>query len=154
MVSSVARAALAAPSRLARFTAVGVASTVAYVLIYVAMRDVAHAEAWVANLFGLVITGFTNTAANRRFTFGVRGRHGAAGDYAAGMSAFAVALTTTTVAAAALRLLTPSAPHIVEVTVLSAANLMATLFRYVALRSWIDGRRRQLRALAATAGGK
>jgi Glycosyl transferase family 2 len=51
-------------SQLARFIVVGVASTVTYVLLYLLL----------ANALSLLITAVANTAANRRVTFGIRGR--------------------------------------------------------------------------------
>src|SRR5438093_529269 len=128
------------PSRLVRFAVVGVASTIAYGLIYIALRDVAHSEAWLANFAGLAITAVANTVANRRYTFGVQGRQGAAADYAAGLIAFVLGLTMTTGAAEALRHLAPAVPHLVEVIALTAANLVATLCRYLMFRGWIDAR--------------
>src|SRR5207249_72483 len=128
------------PSRLVRFAVVGVASTIAYGLIYIALRDVAHSEAWLANFAGLAITAVANTVANRRYTFGVQGPQGAAADYAAGLIAFVLGLTMTTGAAEALRHLAPAAPHLVEVIALTAANLVATLCRCLMFRGWIDAR--------------
>ena len=128
----------AGPSRLVRFATVGIASTLAYGLIYLAMRELA--APWLANIVALVITAIANTAANRHFTFGVQGRQGAAADYAAGMTAFLVALAMTTAASEAVRTLVPTAPHIVEVAALTAANLIATMCRYIMFRGWMDAR--------------
>ena len=128
------------PSRLVRFATVGVTSTIAYGLIYLALRDVAHSEAWLASVAGLAITAVANTVVNRRYTFGVQGRQGAAADYAAGLIAFVLALTMTTGVAEALRHLAPAAPHPFEVIALTAANLVATLCRYLMFRGWIDTR--------------
>src|SRR6266536_2030706 len=60
------------PSRLVRFGIVGVTSTIAYVVIYLAVRGLA--TPWLANVFALAITALANTAANRRFTFGLQGQ--------------------------------------------------------------------------------
>ena len=59
--------------RLARFVAVGIASTLAYVLLYLA----ACAAGWrrrPANAISLLVTAVGNTAVNRRVTFGISGR--------------------------------------------------------------------------------
>src|SRR6266550_1576301 len=64
------------PSRFIRFTAVGIASTVAYALLYLLLRETS--PAWFANAVALLVTAIGNTAANRRFTFGVHGREGLA----------------------------------------------------------------------------
>jgi hypothetical protein len=62
--------------QLARFVAVGVTCTVAYILIYLMLRGAVGAQA--ANPLSLLITAVANTALNRRLTFGIRGRAHAA----------------------------------------------------------------------------
>ena len=62
--------------QLVRFAVVGVLSTLAYLLLFVLLRAAIGAQA--ANLVALLLTAVANTAANRRFTFGVRGGDGAA----------------------------------------------------------------------------
>ncbi len=132
------RLALTQPTRFARFAAVGITSTVAYVLIYLALRDVL--PEWTANVTALITTAVANTAANRRFTFGVHGRDGLAGDYAAGLGAFLLALLLTTATSELLRYVAPHATPMVEVVVLTLANLVATLCRYRLFRGWMDSR--------------
>jgi len=132
------RLAIARPTRFARFAAVGITSTIAYVLIYLALRD--FLPAWTANALALVVTAVANTAANRRFTFGVRGREGLGGDHAAGLAAFVLALLLTTTAGEVLRDAAPHAAPIVEVLVLTAANLVATFCRYRLFRGWMASR--------------
>ena len=61
------------------FAAIGVLSTIAYVLIYAALREIASAH--VSNLLALAITALASTQANRHFTFGVRGRAGLLADH-------------------------------------------------------------------------
>src|SRR5213595_3700455 len=53
--------------QVARFGAIGVASTIAYTLLYLALRHVLAAQA--ANAIALLVTAIGNTAANRRLTF-------------------------------------------------------------------------------------
>src|SRR5690349_1921310 len=65
-------ARLAASGRIARFMAVGVASTLAYALLFLALRGLLGAGG--ANALALALTAVGNTAANRRLTFGLRGR--------------------------------------------------------------------------------
>ena len=57
-------------AQLARFCAVGVVSTVAYVVLYVVLRT--GMPALGANALALLVTAVANTAVNRRVTFGVR----------------------------------------------------------------------------------
>ena len=49
-----------------------------------------------ANATALVVTAVANTAANRRFTFGVRGRADAVRHQVQGLAIFAVGLAVTT----------------------------------------------------------
>src|SRR2546421_5764785 len=64
------------PLQVARFTVIGVASTIAYVLLYVMLRGLMSAQA--ANMLSLLATAVANTAANRRLTFRISGRSHAA----------------------------------------------------------------------------
>src|SRR5262249_24883055 len=52
----------------ARFMAVGLASTLAYAFLYLLMQPAIGALT--ANILALAVTAVANTAANRRFTFG------------------------------------------------------------------------------------
>ncbi len=126
------------PTRLARFAAIGIASTIAYVLIYLGLRD--FLPVWTANALALVVTAVANTAANRRFTFGVRGREGLAGDHAAGLVAFVLALVLTTATSEVMRYLAPHATPLIEALALTMANLVATLCRYRLFRGWMSSR--------------
>ncbi len=76
-------------------------------------------------------------------TFNVRGRAGVMRDQAAGLVALGLAIAVTTTAIALLDLVAPSAERAVELAVLVAANGLATILRFVLLRSWIapPGRR-------------
>ncbi|HXM57823.1 MAG TPA: dolichyl-phosphate beta-glucosyltransferase [Candidatus Dormibacteraeota bacterium] len=127
-------------AQLAAFAAVGAASTAAYVLLYWLMRPLVPIEA--ANATALVVTAIANTAANRRFTFGVQGRSGLALDHAGGLVALALALTTTNLAIAGMQAAYPDASPLTELLVLGAANAAATMARFVLLRALIVGRRR------------
>src|SRR6476469_6707965 len=61
--------------RVVRFAAIGIVSTLAYLVLFFLLRMGTGAQA--ANFLALAITAVANTAANRRLTFGVRGREGA-----------------------------------------------------------------------------
>jgi putative flippase GtrA len=122
-------------SQLARFIVVGVASTVAYVLLYLLLRGVLAAQA--ANALSLLITAIANTAANRRLTFGIRGRAHAARHQARGLIAFGIGLAVTSGALAALHVITARPSRTTEVIVLVAANLVATVVRFALYRSWV-----------------
>jgi putative flippase GtrA len=120
-----------------RFAGIGVISTLAYLALFVLLRPPLGAQA--ANLTALLVTAIANTAANRRFTFGVRGA-GAARHQAQGLIVFALGLGLTS---GSLALLTNTHTHpsrIVELTVLIAANLAATVLRFVLMREWVFAR--------------
>ena len=121
--------------QLPRFTSIGVASTFAYAVLYLALRTFLPALA--ANLIALLLTAVGNTAANRRLTFGIRGRDGAAAHQARGLIAFATGLLLTSGALLALQAGDPHAGKAAELGVLVAANLVATMFRFVLYRAWV-----------------
>ncbi|HEX4398472.1 MAG TPA: bifunctional glycosyltransferase family 2/GtrA family protein [Trebonia sp.] len=123
--------------QLPRFLAIGVLSTAAYVLLYLLFRGFAGAQA--ANLAALLLTAVGNTAANRRLTFGVRGRAGVARHQFRGLIAFAAGLLLTSGALAMLHAASPSPGRGTEVVVLVAANLAATLVRFALYRNWVFG---------------
>ncbi|MFT3861893.1 glycosyltransferase [Micropruina sp.] len=122
-----------------RFGAVGVASTLAYFVLYVLLRWGMDAQA--ANLTALALTAVANTAANRVFTFGVRGNDGLLSHHVTGLVAFAVALGLTSGSLALLHQLAPESPRLAELVVLGLANALATAVRFVALK-FAMGRRR------------
>ncbi|MGH3600027.1 MAG: glycosyltransferase, partial [Pseudonocardiaceae bacterium] len=93
--------------QLARFAVIGVVSTVAYLVLYLALRG-SMAAPW-ANLLALLICAAANTSANRRITFGVRGRVRAARHQAQGMTVFALGLGLTSGALALLGMMAPGA---------------------------------------------
>jgi putative flippase GtrA len=118
-------------AQMLRFAAVGVLSTLAYFVLYLLLRPFG---AQVANLASLLVTAVLNTAANRRFTFGLHGSEGALKHQLGGLAAFGVALGITSGSLWLLDALWPGAGQVVEVVVLVAANATATLVRFVALR--------------------
>lgn len=118
------------------FAAIGVVSTLAYVALYSLLRTTISAV--LANLVALAVTAVANTTANRRLTFEVRGRDGFMTDQVAGLVAFAVALGITTGAVVLLQAVAPKARLPIEIVVVVAANALATVVRFILLRSWID----------------
>ena len=124
---------------LSRFALVGLASTLLYLLLFVGLRGAVAPLA--ANAAALALSALFNTAANRRFTFGRRGRAGLLTHHVQGLAVFALCLGLTTAALAGLDALAPGASRAVEVAVLVAANGAATLLRYWLLRLWVFGPR-------------
>ncbi|MGC4815888.1 glycosyltransferase [Micromonospora sp. DT63] len=127
------------PRQLTRFAAVGVASTLAYLLLFVATRGALGAQP--ANLLALLVTAVANTAANRRLTFGITGTRHAGRHHAQGLLAFALGLALTSGALAVLHALVAVPARPVELAVLVAANLAATVLRFVLLRLGMHHRR-------------
>jgi putative flippase GtrA len=114
-----------------RFAAIGVASTLAYLVLFVLLRGVMGAQG--ANLIALLVTAVANTAVNRRVTFAVRGSRDAGKHQFQGLIVFGIGLAITSAALALLS--TPS--RLLELGVLVAANLVATVVRFVLLRAWV-----------------
>jgi putative flippase GtrA len=131
--SPAARAALL--HQVVRFAVVGVASTVAYALLFLLLRGPLDAQG--ANFAALLLTAIANTAANRRLTFGVRGSDGAIRHQGQGLVVFALGWGLTSGTLGVLHLAVPGASRGIELAVLVAANLAATLLRFVMLRRWV-----------------
>jgi glycosyltransferase involved in cell wall biosynthesis len=129
LASVAARPSLA--PQVAMFAVVGVASTIAYALLYLGFRYFSYG-AVSANALALVLTALANTAANRRLTFGVSGpslvRH-----QLQGLVVFGVGLLVTTLS---LRVVGNASPWL-EVSVLTIANLAVTAGRFLAMKLWI-----------------
>jgi len=121
--------------QLVRFAVVGAASTAAYALLYLLFSSVM--TGFLANFLALLITAVANTAANRRFTFGVRGRSRAALHQFQGLIVFALAWLITTGFLFELQAINPEATATEELVVLTFANLLATALRFVLFRAWV-----------------
>ena len=124
-----------------RFGAIGLASTVFYGVLFLALRGPLGGQA--ANAVALLIATLANTAANRRITFGVRGRSGAGRQQLQGLAILGIALILTSGSLAALHAAAPGAGRGVELAVLTIANVAATLVRFLLFRAWVFARRRQ-----------
>ena len=128
-------ARLFAASHIVRFAAIGVMSTLAYALIYLALRG--SAGPGLANALALAITAVGNTHANRHYTFGLRGREGILRQHIAGVIVYVLTLIVTSGALLALHAIAPDAPRLVELAVLVTASVTATVTRYLGLRFWV-----------------
>ncbi|WP_143666619.1 GtrA family protein, partial [Streptomyces reticuliscabiei] len=127
------------PKGLARqlvgFCVVGGMSTLFYLVLYSAFRGFAGSQ--IANALALLVSAVANTAANRRLTFGVRGRGGAVRHQAQGLVVFGIGLALTSGSLAALNAATSDPGHSTELAVLIAANLAATVLRFLLFRAWV-----------------
>ncbi|MBV1946983.1 bifunctional glycosyltransferase family 2/GtrA family protein [Streptomyces sp. BV129] len=132
------------PKGLARqlvgFCVVGGLSTLFYLLLYSGFRQFGGSQA--ANALALLLSALANTAANRRLTFGVRGRGGAVRHQAQGLVVFAIGLALTSGSLAALDAATTGPAHTTELAVLVVANLAATVLRFLLFRAWVFPDRR------------
>jgi glycosyltransferase involved in cell wall biosynthesis len=133
----VLRLLFAAP--IARFVGIGAVSTLAYALLYLLLRPGLGAGG--ANALALGLTAVANTQANRRLTFQIRGRTGLLRQHAAGAVVYLLALGLTAGALDVLDAVDRHPRRLLEVAVLVAATTVATVTRYVALRSWVFARR-------------
>lgn len=123
--------------QLVRFGAIGVVSTLAYLAVFLLLRHITGAQA--ANFTALLLTAIGNTAANRLFTFGIRGRQGIVTHHIQGLLVFAIGLALTSGALVLVH--QDAAPgSTVEVVAVVLANLLATLVRFVLFRHWVFGR--------------
>lgn len=134
-------AAIAVPDtqpRLARqvgsFAIIGAASTVLNLVLFAALDQVMGRQP--ANLLALVVCTVLNTAANRFFTFGVRGRGGAARVQLRSLGLLAVTWAATASALWLLHHLAPDASTLWATATVAMGNAVATLARFVLLRRW------------------
>jgi putative flippase GtrA len=121
--------------QLASFCLIGAASTLAYAVLYLLFRAAMPAQ--LANALALASTALANTAANRRLTFGVRGLKGWLRHQTQGLVVFVFGLAVTSGSLVLLDRLDPDASHQLELAVLIAASVTATLLRFVLFRSWL-----------------
>jgi glycosyltransferase involved in cell wall biosynthesis len=128
-------ARLLAAGHLVRFAGIGLLSTLAYAVIYLALRSTSSAAA--ANAVALAITAVANTHANRRWTFGLRDRERLLRQHAAGAIVFVLTLALTNGALFLLHEVDPVAAHPLELAVLIGSGVTATVTRYLGLRFWV-----------------
>ncbi|WP_433422547.1 glycosyltransferase [Microtetraspora malaysiensis] len=132
----------ALPAGMARqlpsFAIIGAISTAAHLAIFWLLRGVMPAVA--ANAVALLVTAIANTAANRRFTFGVTGTSGALRHQIEGLAAFLIGLALTT---GILALLPAGASRGTELAGVIVANGAATLARFLLMRVWVFNPRRE-----------
>jgi len=123
-----------------RFGTIGVVSSAAYAVLFMLMQGSLGAQT--ANLIALLLTAIGNTAANRRFTFGIGGKANVTRQHVEGLIVFAIALAITSGSLAVLHTFVTDPHHLVELVVLVMANLVATAARFVLLRGWVFHPRR------------
>jgi putative flippase GtrA len=117
-----------------RFASIGIVSTVLFAALF-ALLD-GRLGAVGADIVALLVCAFANTAANRRLTFALRGRAGRVRHYAAGTALGLLPLVLTLGALLALSALGVTSLAVTLLT-LTAANLGATVARFLLLRHWV-----------------
>ncbi len=145
---TVSAAAGAAPPRrsatreLVTFGVIGLASTGLHLGGFVVLR-LALGSPQVANATALLVAAVVNTWANRRWTFGIRGREGAARHQVQGLLVLALTLAMTSGGLALLDAVAPGAPTWVETAVVAVTTAAATAVKYMAMRWWVFAPRAQ-----------
>ena len=114
---------------------IGVLSTIAYALIYLGLRGIMSPGQ--ANAISLAITAVANTAANRRWTFGLRGPDRMLRQYLMGGLVYLLTLGLTSGALVVMHGIDPDPARAVEVGTLILASIAATVTRYVALKTFV-----------------
>lgn len=118
-----------------RFGLVGIASTLAFALIYLVLQGPFGAQE--ANFLSLLLTAVGNTSVNRRFTFGIRGPGRLFTQQIQGLIVFLLAWALTASSLQILHMANPDAAPNLELLVLTGANVLATLMRFLLLRLWV-----------------
>jgi glycosyltransferase involved in cell wall biosynthesis len=120
--------------QLVRFGAIGIVSTLAYLLLFLGCRGFMDPQ--LANFVALLSTAVANTAANRRFTFGIQGGNYAARHHFEGLIVFGLGLGLTSGALALVHNSTTPGRW-AELATVTAANLAATALKFLLFRLWV-----------------
>jgi len=118
---------------LARYTGVGIASTIAYLVIFFLLRG--QLGIFGANLVAAAATSFATTAAHVLFTFGARRTGQLPRTLAIGAISFAAGIGLTT-ATLAVDYLIGSTSVTAEAIAILVGMLAAAIVRFVLLREW------------------
>ncbi len=131
------RVRLAGPlkGQLVRFAVIGVGSTVLNLALLAALH--APLGAQTANVVALALSTVANTAANRAWTFGLRGGAGLARHHLQSMLVFALTWALSAGALALLAAAVPAPSTAATVAVVALANAVSTVARFAAMRTWI-----------------
>lgn len=121
--------------QLARFAVIGAGSTAVHLGILALLTAPLGAQG--ANLVGLVVSTVANTAANRAWTFQVRGTDQLARQHLQALVVFAITWVCSSLALELLAVVWPGASTLTTVAVVGGANAVSTVVRFAAMRSWI-----------------
>jgi len=122
--------------QLVRFGSIGAVTTIGFAILFGALAGSLGGP--LAVVLALLACSAANTPANRRLTFALRGRAGAARHHLGGLAVAMVSLVALLSALGVLDLIGATSLT-VRLATLTAVNLAATLGRFVALRHWVFG---------------
>ena len=117
-----------------RFAGVGLLSTLGYLFLFIAWRPLLGTYG--ANVVAMAIATVFNTAVHWELTRGSGGPPRRSRMAAIGCALYVISLVCTTVGLVIAQLLVPGA-LVPELIALTLANLVAAIFRFTVLRSWI-----------------
>ena len=118
---------------LVTFAAVGAVSTLAFLALFLVLRN-PLGSLW-ANAVALLVTGIANTAANRRWTFGRRGATGRRSEWARATVVHGLGLALTTGALLAAQAIDGGTLG-TELVLLTIASVTATALRFTLMPAW------------------
>ena len=126
--------------QLVRFVSIGAVSTVVFAVLFLLLHG--HVGPVVADVIALGACTVVNTAANRRLTFNLRGRTRRVRHQLRGLVAalLPLALNLIALGIAAAFGITEAVPLVLVLTV---ANAVASLAKFVLLQHWVFGARRR-----------
>lgn len=129
-----------------RFSAVGIMCTTAYALMYLTLHGLVGAQA--ANFIAMLVAAVLNTAANRAFTFRLRGSAQLVSHHIQGVAVFGFGWALTAFSLFVLHEISEHPSSQLELVILMTVNLIATGVRFVTFRQMFA---RALRKQLATA---
>ena len=126
--------------QLVRFVSIGAVSTIVFAALFLLLHG--HVGPVVADVIALGACTVVNTAANRRLTFNLRGRTRRVRHQLRGLVAalLPLALNLIALGIAAAFGITSAVPLVLVLTV---ANAVASLAKFVLLQHWVFGARRR-----------
>lgn len=120
----------------ASFAVIGVVSTVLHLGLFALLRQ-GMASAALANAVALLVATVANTAWNRHWTFGLRGRTGAGRQQLQALVVFGTTLALTTAGLGLLHAVVPGAATWVETAAVAVMTAVSTAVKFVLMRTWI-----------------
>jgi putative flippase GtrA len=116
--------------QVASFVVIGIASTLTSLTIFLVLRIPIGPVA--ANVVALTTTTVANAWANRRWTFGWHGREQRLRQLGTAVAIYAVTTVVSSMAVAAVQ-----GPVLMELIAISVTWSLATVTRFVLMRSWV-----------------